>query len=116
MEHIERDGERYYGEACRRGWEGIIGKDSHSLYISGRSRQWLKFKCVNEQEFVIGGYTDPEGTRIALGALLAGYYERGKLKYAGKVGTGFDTATLQRLGKQLASLETSSCPFSEDGL
>lgn len=69
-----------------------------------------------EQEFVIAAYTDPQGERIGFGALLAGYYERGQLKYAGKVGTGYDTGTLRRLGRRLASLETASKPFEADTL
>ena len=81
-----------------------------------RSRAWLKFKCVNEQEFVIGGYTEPEGQRIGFGALLVGYYDAGKLVYAGKVGTGYDTATLRRLSKQLSALELNACPFAENGI
>jgi ATP-dependent DNA ligase len=113
-EHRETEGEAYYREACEQHWEGIIAKNGDSAYASERSRQWLKFKCVNEQEFVIAGYTDPQGERIGFGALLAGYYERGKLKYAGKVGTGYDTGTLRRLGRQLASLQTGSKPFEAD--
>ena len=115
-EHREMEGEAYYREACKQGWEGIIGKNGDSVYVSARSRDWLKFKCINEQEFVIGGYTDPQGSRTDFGALLVGYYERGKLKYAGKVGTGYDSVTLRRLGKQLASIETKPCPFTTDAL
>lgn len=115
-EHRETEGEAFYREASEHRWEGVIAKDGNSVYVSERSRQWLKFKCVNEQEFVIGGYTDPRGQRVGFGALLVGYYERGKLKYAGKVGTGYDTATLRRLRKQLASLETGSKPFEDAGL
>jgi bifunctional non-homologous end joining protein LigD len=115
-EHRETEGEAYYREACERRWEGVVAKNGDSAYVSERSRQWLKFKCVNEQEFVIAGYTDPQGQRVGFGALLVGYYECGKLKYAGKVGTGYDTGTLRRLGKQLARLETGSKPFKGDGL
>jgi bifunctional non-homologous end joining protein LigD len=114
--HRETEGEAYYREACRRGMEGIVAKNEESLYVSKRTRQWLKFKCTLEQEFVIGGYTDPQGHRTGLGALLVGYYRRGKLRYAGKVGTGFDQTTLQRLGRQLARLETKRCPFADDEL
>jgi len=116
IEQRETEGEAYYREACRRGWEGIIAKDAEGVYVPGRSREWLKFKCVKEQEFVIGGYTDPQGSRIGFGALLVGYYEAGKLIYAGKVGTGYDDATLQRLSATLASLETGVSPFTGDGL
>jgi DNA ligase D-like protein (predicted ligase) len=110
-EHRETDGERYYREACRRGWEGIMAKNADSLYVSARSRDWLKFKCTRDQEFVIGGYTDPKGHRVGFGALLVGYNQSGKLTYAGKVGTGFDELTLQHLGRQLAQLETNTSPF-----
>src|ERR687891_47085 len=89
-EHCEREGEAYYQAACRRGWEGVIAKNGDSEYVSRRTRDWLKFKCRQEQEFVIGGYTDPRGQRIGFGALLVGYYSGGKLISAGKVGTGFD--------------------------
>ena len=109
--HRETEGEAYYRDACRKGWEGIIGKNGDSVYISRRSREWLKFKCTKEQEFVIGGYTDPKGGRIGFGALLVGYYKAGKLVYAGKVGTGFDEETLRRLGRQLADLKTKTSPF-----
>jgi len=115
-EHRETEGEAYYKEACRRGWEGVIAKDGESVYMSGRTRAWLKFKCTHEQEFVIGGYTDPRGSRVGFGALLVGVYQRGRLMHAGKVGTGFDHATLQRLGHQLAKLETATSPFVGDGL
>ncbi len=115
-EHRETEGEAYYQEACRKGWEGVIAKNGDSVYVSRRTRDWLKFKCVQRQEFVIGGYTDPQGERTGFGALLVGFYRRGKLVYAGKVGTGFDTDTLRRLGKKLAQLETVISPFAGDGL
>ena len=110
-EHRETEGERYYREACRKGWEGIVAKKVDSLYVSKRSRDWLKVKCTRDQEFVVGGFTDPKGHRVGFGALLVGYYRAGKLVYAGKVGTGFDDETLQNLGNQLAQLETGTCPF-----
>jgi bifunctional non-homologous end joining protein LigD len=111
--HRDTDGERYFEEACRQGWEGLIAKRLDSLYEAGRrSREWLKFKCVNRQEFVIGGYTDPRGSRAGFGALLVGYYERGELKYAGKVGTGFDDAALKRLHRRMAALEIAKPPFA----
>jgi ATP-dependent DNA ligase len=115
-EHREKEGEAYYRDACANGWEGVIAKNGASIYVSRRTRDWLKFKCVHEQEFVIGGYTDPQGSRIGFGALLVGFNRRGKLVYAGKVGTGFDTETLQRLGKKLAELETARCAFARDEL
>ncbi len=111
-EHREREGDAYYAEACRQGREGIIAKDGASRYVSSRSKDWLKFKCALEQEFVIGGYTDPKGQRAGFGALLVGYYEDDKLVYAGKVGTGFDTQTLLNLASELSSLEVRNSPFS----
>lgn len=115
-EYRETEGEAYFSEACYKGWEGIIAKNADSEYFSTRSRDWLKFKCLNQQEFVIGGYTDPQGERVGFGALLVDYYEAGKLMYAGKVGTGYDTNTLHRLSGQLKKLETSNCPFDSDAL
>jgi bifunctional non-homologous end joining protein LigD len=115
-EHRERDGEAYFRRACRSGWEGIIAKNGDSAYISRRARDWLKFKCRHEQEFVIGGYTDPRGSRIGFGALLLGFYRRGTLIYAGKVGTGFNDNLLKHLGKRLVQLEIPSPPFADDKL
>jgi DNA ligase D-like protein (predicted ligase) len=115
-EHRKTEGEDYYRQACQKGWEGIIAKNGDSVYVSRRTRDWLKFKCKQEQEFVIGGYTDPRGSRSGFGALLLGYYREGKLVYAGKVGTGFDHDLLRRLGEKLARLETPVSPFAEDGL
>jgi bifunctional non-homologous end joining protein LigD len=113
-EYRDGDGVAFFEEACSHGWEGILAKNAASPYLSGRSREWLKIKCTREQEFVIGGYTDPQGERIGFGALLLGYYEAGKLRYAGRVGTGFDEATLRSLSKKLASLETTTSPFADD--
>ena len=111
--HRDTDGEAAYQEACAKGWEGVIAKRADSPYVQRRSTDWLKFKCVNRQEFVIGGFTDPRGSRVGFGALLVGYYEDGDLRYAGKVGTGYDTRTLLELGKQLRKLETKDSPFAE---
>src|SRR5258706_530290 len=115
-EHRETEGERYYRQACRSRWEGVIAKNGESVYVSRRTRDWLKFKCINEQEFVIGGYTEPRGSRFGFGALLVGYYRGGVLVFAGKVGTGFDHDTLRRLGERLAQLETPVSPFADDPL
>jgi DNA ligase D-like protein (predicted ligase) len=115
-EHRETNGEAYYRKACQSGWEGVIAKNGDSVYVSTRTRDWLKFKCKQEQEFVIGGYTDPRGSRSGFGALLLGFYRGRKLVYAGKVGTGFDQDLLQRLGERLARLETPVSPFAENGL
>jgi bifunctional non-homologous end joining protein LigD len=105
------DSQRRFAQACRAGWEGLIAKRAQAPYVPGRSRDWLKLKCVWEQEFVIGGYTDPAGTRTDFGALLVGYYEGGRLRYAGKVGTGYTAATLRELGARLRALETPESPF-----
>ena len=105
------DAQRRFDEACQFGWEELVAKRADAPYMSGRSKDWLKLKCVWEQEFVIGGYTDPTGSRTDFGALLVGYHEDGQLRYAGKVGTGYNAARLRDLGAQLRSLETSGSPF-----
>jgi bifunctional non-homologous end joining protein LigD len=111
-EHRDTDGETYYRQACRDGWEGLIAKRTGASYRAGRTKDWLKFKCESGQEFVIGGFTDPKGSRVGFGALLLGYYDTGgALAYAGKVGTGFDTRTLVSLHETLAGLERSTPPF-----
>jgi bifunctional non-homologous end joining protein LigD len=107
------DSERRFAAACRSGWEGLIAKRADAPYVAGRSKDWLKLKCVWEQEFVIGGYTDPQGSREDFGALLVGYHEQGSLRYAGKVGTGYTKATLRDLGNRLRKLETSESPFAD---
>ncbi len=109
-------GEAYWREACGKGWEGVIAKRVDAPYEHRRSTNWLKFKCVNEQEFVIGGYTDPKGSRKGFGALLIGHYEGNDLVYAGKVGTGFDEELLTTLSRQLATLEQDRTPFLGGGL
>ncbi|HEU5419238.1 MAG TPA: non-homologous end-joining DNA ligase [Streptosporangiaceae bacterium] len=115
--HRTNNGEAYYAHACASGWEGLVVKRGDSPYRAGRSRDWLKFKCQNAQEFVIGGFTDPQGTRSGLGALLIGYYDPdGQLAYAGKVGTGFDEATLASLSTSLSGLERRSPPFDRGSL
>jgi DNA ligase D-like protein (predicted ligase) len=116
-EHRDRDGEAYWAEACRKGWEGVIAKRADAPYRPGRSRDWLKFKCETSQEFVIGGYTDPQRSRVGFGALLLGYYDAdGRLTYAGKVGTGFDQHTLRSLRAELAHLEQDRPPFERGEL
>ena len=105
------DSQRRFAEACRSGWEGLIAKRADAPYVAGRSKNWLKLKCVWEQEFVVGGYTDPGGSRADFGALLVGYYEGGSLRYAGKVGTGYTQTTLHDLGIRLRQLETAEPPF-----
>lgn len=98
--------------ACREGWEGVIAKRRDSSYEHRRSRQWLKMKCELKQEFVIGGFTDPQGARVGLGALLVGYFDGDDLVYAGKVGTGLDTRLLLELRARLDALKTDRPPFS----
>ena len=89
-QHRNERGEEMYEEACRKGLEGVIAKRADSPYRHARSRDWLKLKCSAEQELVVGGFTAPQGSRTEFGALLVGYYDAGTLRYAGKVGTGFD--------------------------
>ena len=112
--HWNTHGERYYARACRAGWEGLIAKRADSSYQHQRSGDWLKFKCGNQQELVIGGFTSPGGSRVGFGALLVGYYDNGQLRYAGKVGTGYDTETLRRLGSRLSRLKQARPPFADD--
>jgi bifunctional non-homologous end joining protein LigD len=115
--HRIGEGERYYEEMCAQpGQEGLIAKRADSQYRSARSKDWLKFKCSLEQEFVIGGYTDPQGSRSGFGALLVGYYEDGSLRYAGKVGTGFGNELLARLTTELEKRERSDPPFTDRGI
>jgi bifunctional non-homologous end joining protein LigD len=109
-----RDGsERRFAEACRSGWEGLVAKRADAPYARGRSKDWLKLKCVLGQEFVIGGYTDPAGSRSDFGALLVGYYEGDRLRYAGKVGTGYSAQRLAELGARLRKLEIREPPFAD---
>lgn len=115
-EHREKKGEIYYREACRKGWEGVIAKRADSAYVHRRSKDWLKFKCENEQEFVIVGYTDPEGQRTGIGALVVGVHERGMLVCAGKVGTGFDTETLKMLERKLSAIAVETSPCSAESV
>jgi bifunctional non-homologous end joining protein LigD len=114
-QHRNRDGEAFFKEACRKGWEGLVAKRADSPYVATRSRDWLKFKCEHGQELVVGGYTEPRGSRVEFGALLLGYYDDGELQYAGKVGTGFDTETLHALAAQLKKLGRQDSPFEKPG-
>ena len=111
--HARGESLRRYEEACTAGWEGLIAKRADAPYRPGRSRDWLKLKCLAEQELVVGGFTEPRGSRAGLGALLVGYFEDGRLRYAGKVGTGFDTRTLRDLRTHLDALEQPHSPFAE---
>jgi DNA ligase D-like protein (predicted ligase) len=108
------DGAALLAEACRDGWEGLIAKRLGTRYVSTRSRDWLKLKCTRAQELVIGGYTAPRGSRTDLGALLVGHFDGDRLRYAGKVGTGFTRATLRELADRLAPLERATSPFAPE--
>jgi bifunctional non-homologous end joining protein LigD len=105
------NGADFFAQACRLGLEGSIAKRAASTYTGVRSREWMKIKCIQRQEMVVGGYTDPQGSRTGFGALLLGYYDDGKLRYAGKVGTGFDDKLLRDLHPQLRKREQDSPPF-----
>jgi bifunctional non-homologous end joining protein LigD len=106
-------GEEMLEAARENGLEGIVAKRASSRYESKRSREWLKIKIGNEQEFAIGGFTEPQGGREYFGALVLGVYEEGKLRWAGNVGTGFDQKTLASLHARLQPLVTRKCPFAE---
>ena len=110
--HVQGQGREFYEQGCRLKLEGVIAKRADAPYLSGRGRAWVKVKCIQRQEMVIGGYTDPEGARTGLGALLLGVYEPGgKLRYSGRVGTGFNEATLKDLRRRLEKLEQDTAPF-----
>jgi len=114
LEEKSGGGLEYFKDACRLGWEGLIAKRGDGPYVHGRSRDWLKFKCVKNQEMVIGGYTAPRGSRTGFGALLVGYYKGDMLMYAGKVGTGFSEKTIADLMNKFRPLERATSPFAED--
>ncbi|CAM5720860.1 Multifunctional non-homologous end joining protein LigD [Streptomyces alboniger] len=113
--HRNEGGPELLADACRRGWEGLIAKRADSTYQRRRSDDWLKLKCSRAQEFVVGGFTEPAGSRTGLGALLIGYYEDGRLRYAGKVGTGFDHRTLLALRRELDARAVTASPFDGRG-
>jgi ATP-dependent DNA ligase len=110
---ISLDDPKPWERACREGWEGVIAKRRTSLYEHRRSPHWLKMKCEVTRELVVGGFTDPQGVRIGLGALLVGYFEAGDFVFAGKVGTGFDTNLLLDLRTRLDALEIAQSPFTK---
>jgi len=110
---LAREGMEAFRNAKRRGFEGLVAKDLSSLYIEARSAKWLKVKVHLEDEFVIGGFTAPKGSRQHFGALLLGAYQNGKLRYVGKVGTGFDEKTLSALFEKFRPLVRSKAPFAE---
>jgi len=111
-DHLEADGPAAFREACRLGLEGIISKPRNQPYQSGKRLGWVKTKCSRRQELVIGGFTDPEGSREGIGALLVGAYKDERLVFAGKVGTGFTVKSARDLRRQLNALEARDCPFS----
>jgi ATP-dependent DNA ligase len=107
------DDQEPWERARREGWEGVIAKRRGSPYEHRRSKHWLKMKCELSQELVVGGFTDPQGVRVGLGALLVGYYEGLDFVFAGKIGTGFDTKLLLDLRKRLDALEITQSPFTK---
>ncbi|HXU79921.1 MAG TPA: DNA ligase D [Polyangia bacterium] len=110
-EHVVGNGPAFFAEAGRMGLEGIISKRAGEPYRAGRTTSWLKAKCIKEQELVIGGFTDPEGAREGIGALLLGVYQGERLAFAGKVGTGFTMKGARELRKKLEAIVQKSCPF-----
>ena len=106
-------GETPWIRACAEGWEGVIAKRKTSVYEHRRSPHWLKMKCEASQELVVGGFTDPQGSRVGLGALLVGYFKGEDFVFAGKVGTGLDTKMLVDLRARLDALEVPAPPFTE---
>ena len=112
-EHLDEEGEVAFEAACAKGWEGLVAKRAASPYTHARSKDWLKFKCSNEQEFIVIGWTEPRGSRSGLGALLVGYHENGTLRFGGKVGTGFNDQELTRLSAKLRRLERSTSPLAD---
>jgi bifunctional non-homologous end joining protein LigD len=114
VEALDVSGGKFLEKSCKLGLEGVVSKRKDGPYISGRHESWLKSKCKQRQEFVIGGYTDPQGARKGFGALLLGVYEDDQsLRYVGKVGTGFDVEIISGLIKKLQSLEQEESPFDE---
>lgn len=110
------DGEATYRHACAHGWEGVVAKRIDSPYVPRRSGDWRKVKCSRSQELVVGGWAPGRGARQRLGALLLGYWERDVLRYAGKVGTGFDSAEIERLVDELERRERPTPPFAGNDL
>ena len=98
--------------ACAEGWEGVIAKRRGSVYEHRRSKSWLKMKCELTHQFIVGGFTDPQGARVGLGALLVGHLDQGEFAFAGKIGTGFDTKLLLELRRRLDAIEIPKSPFT----
>jgi bifunctional non-homologous end joining protein LigD len=113
-ERVWGDPDDLLRSACERGWEGLVAKRAQSVYRSGRSPDWRKLKCSGRQELVVGGWTEPSGSRFGLGALLVGFYEsEGRLRYAGRVGSGFDTRSLSSLRTSLDAIRAEQSPFAD---
>ncbi|MCC6492226.1 MAG: DNA ligase D [Pirellulales bacterium] len=111
-DHVTGSGDQVRQQACKRNLEGIVCKRADSTYQQARSPAWLKVKCTRRQEFVVGGYTQPSGSRVGFGALLLGYYDDGALRYAGKVGTGFTSQSLRDVHRELKAREVARPPFA----
>ena len=109
-DHLAKAGEAFFEAASERGLEGIVAKKANSRYVGGRSRDWIKIKCQRRQEFVIGGYTDPQGGRTYFGALHLGLYQDKKLVYVSKVGTGFDAKMLKSVWEKMQPLAQQNRP------
>jgi bifunctional non-homologous end joining protein LigD len=109
---VELNDSSPWERAQKEGWEGVIAKRRGSVYEQRRSRDWVKMKCEMAQEFVVGGFTDPQGKRVGLGALLVGYYDGDDFVFAGKIGTGFDNQLLLKLREQLDRIELAKSPFT----
>lgn len=109
----EVKGDAPWERACRQGWEGVIAKRRDAPYEHRRSKAWLKMKCEATQELVVGGFTDPQRSRVGLGALLVGYFEGDDFVFAGKVGTGFTDALLRDLRQRFDRLESAASPFTK---
>jgi bifunctional non-homologous end joining protein LigD len=112
-QHLETEGDPIFKEACKMGAEGIISKRADSVYTSGRTKSWIKIKCVRLQEFVVGGFTKPNNGTEGIGALLLGYYDQKKLIYAGRTGTGFTQVSSRHLRKQLEAIRQTRMPFED---
>lgn len=112
VEPLTETGIAAFERACREGWEGVMAKKRDSVYEHKRSRNWLKMKCDAAQEFVVGGYTEPSGTRVGFGALLIGYYDGDDFVYAGRLGTGFNTKLLNELYALMRASEIDKAPFT----
>jgi bifunctional non-homologous end joining protein LigD len=113
LQLVERlEGERPWERACSEGWEGVVAKRLDSVYEQRRSPHWLKMKCENSDELVVGGFTEPKGKRAGLGALLLGFFDGDDFVFAGKVGTGLDTALLLELRARCDTLEIPVTPFT----